>query len=169
MLDAASLSFQPRVITMFLTNPGDNKDKVTSGEHRGSFGNKSYVALLIHGSSAALLLLASWMDTWNLCSRTWDFQCRMVHPNLLSNPYKPTAHYNRQVASIEFFHQYRTFIDHLQVYLEKWSNSQLVLQYQQTDPITSLVWIIWQQTVNSLWSLDHPRQGRNKTVLLKSR
>lgn len=60
---AASLSFQPCVITKFITNPENNKDKVASGEHRGNSGNKSHVGLLLHGNLAAQLLLASWMDT----------------------------------------------------------------------------------------------------------
>ena len=60
---AASLLFQSCVITMFITNPGDNKDKVASGEYRGNFGNKSHVGLLLHGCSASQLLLACLMDT----------------------------------------------------------------------------------------------------------
>lgn len=138
------------------------QDKVASREHRGSIGNKSCVGLLVSGSSAAQLPLASWMTASSLCSRTWGILstelCSSTFWATLINSQHCTT--DKLLLSI-FFQQYRTIHWSFGSLLRK-IISQLQLQYQQADPITSLVWIIWQQTVNSLWPCRSPQTWKKQ-------
>lgn len=148
------------VITMWVTNPGDTRQsgiKRTQRQHWQQILCRFVVGVRLH----SCFWHRGWLPQVFAVGhgRFWVQSCALQpseQPLLTRSTVQQISCFYRF-----FFQQYRTIHWSFGSLLRK-IISQLQFQYQQADPITSLVWIIWQQTVNSLWPCRSPQTWKKQ-------